>query len=93
MDFTFSVPSSEGGDVTALRCSEPLRSKDGGPSKVSPDCLSAGASKEFADSISSLNSTSNTSNEIEVLVSVEMTQEGFTYTPLVIKTHKRKKWL
>ena len=31
------------GDVTALRCSEPLRSKDGGPSKVSPDCLSAGA--------------------------------------------------
>ena len=33
------------GDVTALRCSEPLRSKDGGPSKVSPDCLSAGALK------------------------------------------------
>ena len=30
--------SSEGGDVTALRCSEPLRSKVGGPSKVSPDC-------------------------------------------------------
>ncbi|NAW49688.1 hypothetical protein FGF92_23945, partial [Salmonella sp. gx-f5] len=27
------------GDVTALRCSEPLRSKDGGPAKVSPDCL------------------------------------------------------
>ena len=27
------------GDVTALRCSEPLRSKVGGPSKVSPDCL------------------------------------------------------
>ena len=26
------------GDVTALRCSEPLRSKDGGLSKVSPDC-------------------------------------------------------
>ena len=26
------------GDVTALRCSEPLRSKVGGPSKVSPDC-------------------------------------------------------
>ena len=42
---TFSPsPSSSGsGDVTALRCSEPLRSKDGGPSKVSPDCLSAGA--------------------------------------------------
>ena len=25
-------------DVTALRCSEPLRSKIGGPSKVSPGC-------------------------------------------------------
>ncbi len=38
---TFSPsPSSSGsGDVTApTRCSEPLRSKDGGPSKVSPDC-------------------------------------------------------
>ena len=31
------------GDVTALRCSEPLRSKVGGASKPSPDCLSAGA--------------------------------------------------
>ena len=32
------------GDVTAPpRCSEPLRSKVGGPSEVSPDCLSAGA--------------------------------------------------
>ena len=36
------------GDVTALRCSEPLRSKVGGPSKVSPCCLSAGASKEVS---------------------------------------------
>ena len=36
------------GDVTALRCSEPLRSKVGGPSKVSPDCLSASASKEVS---------------------------------------------
>ena len=30
--------SSEERDVTALRCSEPLRSKDGGPSKASPNC-------------------------------------------------------
>ena len=48
---TFSPsPSSSGsGDVTApSRCSEPLRSKDGGPSKVSPDCLSAGALKEVS---------------------------------------------
>ena len=48
---TFSPsPSSSGsGDVTALRCSEPLRSKDGGPSKVSPCCLSAGALKEASE--------------------------------------------
>ena len=37
------------GDVTAPpRRSEPLRSKVGGPSKVSPDCLSASASKEVS---------------------------------------------
>ena len=36
------------GDVTALRCSEPLRSMVGGPSKVSPYCLSASASKEVS---------------------------------------------
>ena len=48
---TFSPsPSSSGsGDVTALRCSEPLRSKVGGPSKVSPDCLSASASKKVSE--------------------------------------------
>ena len=32
------MPSSGSGDVTALRCSEPLRYKDGGASKPSPDC-------------------------------------------------------
>ena len=35
---TPSPSSSEGGDVTALRCSEPLRYKVGGASKPSPDC-------------------------------------------------------
>ena len=70
-----SPSSSEGGDVTALRCSEPLCSKVGGPSKVSPDCLSASASKEaLAGSTSSLNSTSD---DIEVLVSVDLFSEGF----------------
>ena len=52
---TPSPSSSEGGDVTALRCSEPLRSKVGGPSKVSPDCAGwdrlgmSGASKVSPD--------------------------------------------
>ena len=48
---TFSPsPSSSGsGDVTAPpRRSEPLRSMVGGPSKVSPDFLSAGASNEVS---------------------------------------------
>ena len=37
---TPSVPSSGSGDVTApSQCSEPLRYKDGGPSKVSPDIM------------------------------------------------------
>ena len=57
---TFSPsPSSSGsGDVTALRCSEPLRSKVGGPSKVSPDCAGwdrlgmSGASKVSPDCLS-----------------------------------------
>ena len=57
---TFSPsPSSSGsGDVTALRCSEPLRSKVGGPSKVSPDCAGwdrlgmSGASKISPDCLS-----------------------------------------
>ena len=46
------------GDVTALRCSEPLRSKVGGPSKVSPDCAEwdrlgmSGASKVSPDCLS-----------------------------------------
>ncbi|MEI3070672.1 MAG: DEAD/DEAH box helicase family protein [Prevotella sp.] len=55
---TPSPSSSEGGDVTALRCSEPLRSKVGGPSKVSPDCAGwdrlgmSGASKGSPDCLS-----------------------------------------
>ena len=39
---TPSPSSSEGGDVTALRCSEPLRSKVGGPSKVYARFVRAG---------------------------------------------------
>ena len=38
----------EGGN-RPTRCSEPLRSKVGGPSKVSPDCLSASASKKVSE--------------------------------------------
>ena len=70
---TFSPsPSSSGsGDVTAPSwCSEPLRSKDGGPSKVSPNCAgwdrrgvsgdTGSVSCSSASSITSVSSASTT---------------------------------
>ena len=77
------------GDVTALRCSEPLRSKDGGPSKVSPDCLSASASKEVSkgasDCLCGVNRLGDGLGDrlgdgvgaIQVLVNVDIFSEGF----------------
>ncbi len=67
------------GDVTALRCSEPLRSKVGGPSKVSSDCAgwdrlgatclrpADGAADRLADGAA----------PIQVLVNVDIFSEGF----------------
>ena len=58
---TFSPsPSSSGsGDVTApSRCSEPLRSKDGGPSKVSPNCARWDRRDAIGDMTSATASTS-----------------------------------
>ena len=67
------------GDVTALRYSEPLRSKVGGPSKVSPDCAgwdrlgatclrpADGAADRLADGAA----------PIQVLVNVDIFSEGF----------------
>ena len=74
---TFSPsPSSSGsGDVTAPpRCSEPLRSKDGGPSKVSPDC--AGWDR-LTERIGDRLGEGVADDEIEVLVSVDLFSEGF----------------
>ena len=75
------------GDVTALWCSEPLRSKDGGPSKVSPDCLSASASKEVSGyspdcaGWDRLGATclrpADGLGAIQVLVNVDIFSEGF----------------
>ena len=52
--------SSEERDVTALRCSEPLRSKDGGPSKVSPDCAGWDRRDAIGDMTSASTDTSAT---------------------------------
>ena len=46
------------GDVTALRCSEPLRSKDGGASKPSPNC----AGWDRLDAIEDMSSASTVSS-------------------------------
>ena len=69
------------GDVTALRCSEPLRSMVGGPSKVSPDFLSASASKEVSgyspDCLCGVNRLGDELAPIQVLVNVDIFSEGF----------------
>lgn len=82
---TFSPsPSSSGsGDVTApSRCSEPLRSKDGGPSKVSPDCAgwdrrgvsgdtgSVSCSSASGSSITSVSSASTTDSSASTALDV-----------------------
>ena len=86
---TFSPsPSSSGsGDVTTPpRRSEPLRSKDGGPSKVSPDCAGwdrLGATcLRAADRLGAtcLGATDGVADElapIQVLVNVDIFSEGF----------------
>ena len=78
----FSVLPQGTGDVTAPpRRSEPLRSKDGGPSKVSPDCLSASASKEVSgyspDCLCGINRLGDELAPIQVLVNVDIFSEGF----------------
>ena len=63
------------GDVTALRCSEPLRSKVGGPSKVSPDC--AGWDRLAATCLRPADRLADELAPIQVLVNVDIFSEGF----------------
>ena len=78
--------SSGSGDVTALRCSEPLRSKDGGPSKVSPDCAGwdrlTDTCLRVGDGLGAtcLRAADGVGDElapIQVLVNVDIFSEGF----------------
>jgi len=70
------------GDVTApSRCSEPLRSKDGGPSKVSPDCAGCdrrGVSGDIASdaSVSSAFTTDSSASTALVVVQRELKYLG-----------------
>ena len=80
----------EGGN-RPTRCSEPLRSKVGGPSKVSPDCLSAGALKGASKGPSKVSPdcagwdrlgatclrAADGAAPIQVLVNVDIFSEGF----------------
>ena len=79
--FSSSPSSSGSGDVTApSRCSEPLRSKDGGPSKVSPDCAgwdrrgvsgdTSSVSCSSASSITSVSSASTTDSATSTALDV-----------------------
>ena len=73
--------SSEERDVTALRCSEPLRSKDGGPSKVSPNCAGwdrRGVSGDIASdaSVSSTFTTDSSASTALVVVQRELKYLG-----------------
>ena len=63
------------GDVTTLRCSESLRSKDGGPSKVSPDC--AGWDRLAATCLRPADRLADEFAPIQVLVNVDIFSEGF----------------
>ena len=80
----------EGGN-RPTRCSEPLRSKVGGPSKVSPGCLSAGALKGASKGPSKVSPdcagwdrlgatclrAADGAAPIQVLVNVDIFSEGF----------------
>ena len=67
------------GDVTApSRCSEPLRSKDGGPSKVSPDCAGwdrRGVSGDIASDASAISAFTTDSSASTALVVVQREQK------------------
>ena len=64
----------EGGNRPA-RCSEPLRSKVGGPSKVSPDC--AGWDRLGATCLRVADGVGDRLASIQVLVNVDIFSEGF----------------
>ena len=88
---TFSPsPSSSGsGDVTApSRCSEPLRSKDGGPSKVSPDC--AGWDRRGVSGDTGSVSCSSASGSSITSVSSASTTDSSASTALVVVQRELK---
>ena len=82
---TFSPsPSSSGsGDVTApSRCSEPLRSKDGGPSKVSPDCAGWDRRDAIGDIASDASGSSSFTTDSSASTALDVIQRELKYLGL-----------
>ena len=82
---TFSPsPSSSGsGDVTApSRCSEPLRSKDGGPSKVSPDCAGWDRRDTTGDIASDASGSSASTTDPSASTALDVVQRELKYLGL-----------
>ena len=82
---TFSpIPSSSGsGDVTApSRCSEPLRSKDGGPSKVSPDCAGWDRRDAIGDIASDASVSSAFTTDSSASTALDVVQRELKYLGL-----------
>ena len=82
---TFSPsPSSSGsGDVTApSRCSEPLRSKDGGPSKVSPDCAGWDRRDAIGDIASDASGSSSFTTDSSASTTLDVVQRELKYLGL-----------
>ena len=82
---TFSPsPSSSGsGDVTApSRCSEPLRSKDGGPSKVSPDCAGWDRRDAIGDIASDASVSSTFTTDSSASTALDVVQRELKYLGL-----------
>ena len=79
---TQSPSSSEGGDVTALRCSEPLRSKDGGPSKVSPGCAGWDRLDGSGDMTSDASASSASTTDSSASTALDVVQRELKYLGL-----------
>ena len=71
------------GDVTApSRCSEPLRSKDGGPSKVSPDCAGWDRRDAIGDIASDVSGSSAFTTDSSASTALDVVQRELEYLGL-----------
>ena len=75
--------TSGSGDVTApSRCSEPLRSKDGGPSKVSPDCAGWDRRDTTGDIASDASVSSASTTDPSASTALDVVQRELKYLGL-----------